>query len=222
MATPGRATQPFRTEIFKLSLEEPDEIRVLVLQPGQGAEDVYCKLMRTTLNDSDWPLETANEAVLAPQPYEALSWCWGNEEKQDDIRVCPPNETDYLQFKVSKHLNAALHALRYQNKPRTLWVDAICMDQESTEERNSQVPKMDRIYGQAENVCIWIGASNDDSKRALPFIKEHILKKIWYFDDICSNKAYTESWTALMRVMSRPWFSRVSTLQRSSSLRVQE
>ena len=137
-------------------------------------------------------------------PYEALSYCWGDAEPKATILV------NGLPFQVGPSLAAALAHLRPDNSERDLWVDAICIDQGNTTERNSQVPKMDRVYGQASSVCVWVGEADDSSGLALSFIRDQILKKIWEFDEICANKKYTASWAALINLMSRRWFSRVS------------
>lgn len=39
-------------------------------------------------------------------------------------------------------LYLALHQIRHISKPKLLWVDAICIKQEDTEERNQQVALM--------------------------------------------------------------------------------
>jgi hypothetical protein len=41
-----------------------------------------------------------------------------------------------------------------------LWIDAICINQDSLSERASQVRVMDRIYRQAMNVLIWLGCED--------------------------------------------------------------
>ena len=217
MATPGRMFQPHRGDIFQRTLLDPDEIRVLVLNPAQGEKDkIYCTLEETRLKDSKWPMDVPNGDGPVSLSYETLSWCWteDNKEHEDhdehEINVRPPKQQRYLPFKISGHLNSALQALRYPNDKRYLWIDAICIDQANTLERNAQVPKMDRIYGQCDNVCIWIGMDNEHSRVALKFIREQILQNIWAFDQICANQDYTEEWAAMIRVMSRSWFSRVS------------
>ena len=219
MATPGRASnsrsQPNRAAIFKRHLVEPDEIRLMHLQPADGSDasngsTTYCRLSVVSLTDHDYSPGFLGQSAEKSVGYEALSWCWGEDEDKVAIKVCPPDEAKYLDFYVSKHLNSALQSLRHPSEKRSLWVDAICIDQGNTTERNSQVPKMDRVYGQASSVCVWVGEADDSSGLALSFIRDQILKKIWEFDEICANKKYTASWAALINLMSRRWFSRVS------------
>jgi hypothetical protein len=137
--------------------------------------------------------------------FEALSWCWGRDESETTINIKKDGKSH--EFQVSHHLREALEGLRRSKEDRFLWVDAICINQDSIEERNAQVPKMDRIYGSATNVCVWIGAADQDSDRAIDFIEE-ILLKLWEFDDLCRDKLQSKSWAALINLMRREWFSR--------------
>ncbi|RAR10684.1 HET-domain-containing protein [Stemphylium lycopersici] len=98
---------------------------------------------------------------------------------------------------------------------RTLWIDAICIDQANPEERNQQVQMMSRIYTRSANVCIWLGEDGDEDQRAINFIREEIthLKE---FDAISSDEKYSEKWHALMMLMQREWFSRRWVVQEIS------
>ena len=51
-------------------------------------------------------------------------------------------------------------------------MDAICINQESNEERSDQVRLMMRIYRTTRRVAIWLGPEVDDSKLAMDLICE--------------------------------------------------
>lgn len=144
-------------------------------------------------------------AVCGQVEYEAVSWSWGLDKTKTEIRV-RKNGIAY-DFYVSPHLVDALKALRLRNKDRYLWIDAICINQSNLKERNSQVPKMDRIYGQATNVCIWVGAADEYSDMAIDFISSKLLD-IWRFDKLCKDETQSPCWSALLHLMRRDWFSR--------------
>jgi hypothetical protein len=59
-------------------------------------------------------------------------------------------------MEVTENLYEALLSIRLPREMRTLWIDQICIDQSSTEEKNSQVPLMTFIYSRASNVLIWL------------------------------------------------------------------
>jgi hypothetical protein len=58
---------------------------------------------------------------------------------------------------ITENLEAALRQLQQSDKPITLWVDAVCIDQTNLFERSEQVRSMGRIYHQAERVIVWLG-----------------------------------------------------------------
>jgi hypothetical protein len=181
------------TEYVYTELEAPHSIRLLNLRPGgkKGGE-VFCELLDKNLDDID--IE-----------YEALSWSWGTDPWDEKIKILHNGE-DFFS-RVPRSLVAALKALRYRRAVRTLWIDAICINQQQPDEKNKQVPMMSRIYGGASSVCIWIGEADKDSKAALDFIKNEVLR-LQDFDELCENQDASPKWRAMLNLMKRPWFSR--------------
>jgi hypothetical protein len=53
-----------------------------------------------------------------------------------------------------------------------LWVDAICINQQDTAERNHQVTQMGLIYQQAKRVIAWVGPSDESSTVAIRTVSE--------------------------------------------------
>ena len=51
----------------------------------------------------------------------------------------------------------ALKQLRERDTPKVLWIDSLCIDQKSAEERSQQVTMIGEIYKNAEHDCILIG-----------------------------------------------------------------
>jgi hypothetical protein len=51
-----------------------------------------------------------------------------------------------------------LRYLRPTRGIRLIWVDAICINQNDTVERGSQVAKMGQIYSQCSQVVVWLGS----------------------------------------------------------------
>jgi hypothetical protein len=138
-------------------------------------------------------------------PYEAVSWWWGRGPADQILRIHVDGTAK--AFLVSQNLKSALRAMRRNNVVRLLWIDAICIDQSNIQERNEQVPKMDRIYGNAQNVCIWLGDADKESSDAIRFIKD-IVGNLWGFDKLIGDKGQGQKWKALANLMKRPWFSR--------------
>ncbi|KAF6825608.1 ankyrin and het domain-containing protein [Colletotrichum plurivorum] len=89
---------------------------------------------------------------LEPPPkYEALSYAWENQTPDQPI------DCGGQRLLVTQTCFGALRRLRRKKKPRTLWIDGICIDQHSTAEKNHQVALMGPIYSSAERVVIWLG-----------------------------------------------------------------
>jgi hypothetical protein len=139
------------------------------------------------------------------QDYEALSWCWGQGDPDRIIQISTNGVAK--RYHIYEHLYECLRALRYEDKERYLWIDALCIHQADAEERGQQVPRMNVIYGNAINVCVWLGRSNPSSHLAFEFINKQLLK-FWDFDDLCTKEKHMGSWKALLELMKRPWFSR--------------
>jgi hypothetical protein len=83
--------------------------------------------------------------------YEALSYCWGDPKLQDSILL------NGIVASVTVNLTRALEDIRLDHGTRVLWVDALCINQEDTRERNHQVKQMGAIYQRAERVVVWLG-----------------------------------------------------------------
>jgi hypothetical protein len=51
-----------------------------------------------------------------------------------------------------------------KTKPRTLWVDAVCINQDDDDdEKGVQMPFMGIIYQQAHPIIVWLGEDQDGS-----------------------------------------------------------
>ncbi|KAF2259874.1 HET-domain-containing protein [Lojkania enalia] len=118
------------------------EIRVLILQPANSELPVQCSTETVSLLDH-------------PQ-YEALSYVWG------DASITQIIYFDGSPFPVTKNLAVALHHLRLPEKPRKIWIDALCINQKNTQERNDQVQMMGDIYRNANPVLIWLGEADKE------------------------------------------------------------
>lgn len=86
-----------------------------------------------------------------PPPYKALSYVWGSPV--GDVPIC----CGVQELLITENCVAALRKIRHRMKSRMLWVDAICINQQSLDERNHQVALMGDIYSKASEVIIWLG-----------------------------------------------------------------
>jgi hypothetical protein len=92
--------------------------------------------------------------------YYALSYTWGPPRapapSEPEIKT-HPILLNGRYYHVQLNLHDALEHL-YQFYPQKLvWIDALCINQEDTKERQVQVAIMDKIYSNASLVAIWLG-----------------------------------------------------------------
>ena len=133
--------------------EDAQEIRLLIILSNTFASEVQV-ILQTHVFVKDTPLQ-----------YEALSYAWGSPKDPVDIFVRSPHSHGTIS--VTQNLGEALRYLRYEDKVRTLWIDAICVNQLDLAERNSQVKRMSDIYSAASRVIVWLGPESDDSTMAM-------------------------------------------------------
>ncbi|CAN9134635.1 unnamed protein product [Alternaria alternata] len=156
--------------------------------------------------------------------FEALSDTWGNDLETTSIHIVDVDlgTTGYLLSRPN--LATALQYLRFADRERTLWIDAICIDQSNLEERGKQVKRMDQIYRFAKQVNVWLGpeSQEDNSARAMEILG-YIGAQVEYSKDqsyleapSCQEKGWfrpdveipltDREATAVRTLLERPWF----------------
>ena len=170
------------------------DIRILKLREGEPQTPLHCTLTTRPLKSTRYPT------------YEALSYHWGDGEPTEEITLNTKGKDFPDPFMVRPNLASALRQLRYRDRPRYLWIDAICINQDDNSERNVQVALMDGVYKGASEVCVWLGEEGDHSDLALSFISRVVI--LDDFDRLVADRRTPHEWTALSDLMKREWFSR--------------
>lgn len=138
-----------------------DSIRVLELEPSRDRDaELRCVIRHTRLSET--PI------------YEALSYTWGEPEFPETLfaKIHSGFYTAIAQafgitnnleecFKITDNLCHALKSLRLPAKSRTLWVDALCINQNDLEEKGKQVAMMSNIYMQCLRVVGYLGQGDE-------------------------------------------------------------
>ena len=137
--------------------EEHQEIRILTLLPGSRSSDIRISIETAILTKESVP------------QYEALSYVWGSKENLINIYVAHGNGE---LIAITQNLHVALQHLRHEEQPRRLWIDAICINQQSLKERGSQVQRMGDIYKLAERMVIWLGPEDETSGSVFGIIRQ--------------------------------------------------
>ena len=179
------------------------QIRLLSLRGCSGSDEVDGDLLIASLDDQ--------------VDYKALSYVWGNARDTKPIRLCGQ------PFHVTVNLESALRNLRPTDRPCTLWVDAVCINQRNVSERNKQVSLMDQIYTRATHVVVWLGQCSESRELAIDAIEKFGSNKDLHWIPQAASGALSpdshnadsqqDHFTHLTFFLTDPWWKRVWTLQ---------
>lgn len=178
------------------------------------------------------PATEEYEEDLEKSQFEALSYAWGQpHEKPLYIRV--EDGSQHFKLSVWPNLMSALRHLRPRNpsESRTMWVDAICLNQKDTVEKSLHIPRMREIYRLAYRTIVWLGPQCDVTGLAFE-TAEHIASQVevgvdpsselfpspsavekWYGFETGLPSIPAEAWEALARLLSLSWFRRLWVVQ---------
>jgi hypothetical protein len=221
-------SQPIPTRV-PLNMYDPlpgeNYIRTATILPGKAEDVLVVALVTVPLLKSE------------PVEYTALSYAWGSAEEhiEAEIRVINNNLPGIGQrqigrlMRVGKNLGMALRDLRREESPRTMWIDALCIDQGNSEEKAVQVSKIGDIFQLAANVVAYIGPEADESVALMEYL-EHIGKGSEYnwktgilnvaalrhewkgmrlIDDYDNLLIDAQLQDSIYQLFSRPWFERL-------------
>ena len=219
---------------------ESSEIRLLGLETSTSLTDpIVCRLIKFSLGGA--PKYGPPESIYTP-----LSYCWGTMSSAKHIvvngqsfLVTPSLYSALLHFRKSGQ-NVPNAFIKEEAKKETFWwMDAICINQNDLDERNSQVGLMTILYKQAQMVHVWLGEESKDSVRAMQVIRElaYLPKsgdegRNWNYiprpgqthrpdgpgrpmvklpsePALISEEEKLKNYRALINLYQRPWFSRV-------------
>ena len=104
------------------------EIRVVEIISNEPERPVECRLLTVSLKDNP--------------DFMALSYLWGDPLDTVDIRL------NGHVFPVTRNLESTLRHIQTLNhsfgRPRQLWADAVCINQQDVPERSSQLQNVMR------------------------------------------------------------------------------
>ncbi|KAK0664607.1 heterokaryon incompatibility protein-domain-containing protein, partial [Cercophora samala] len=84
-----------------------------------------------------------------------LWWPWRLAYKFQTADI--DKDSDFVNLQVTPSLDLALRYLRYKTACRTLWIDALCINQKDEGEKQIQIRHMQAIYANAWKVVVWLG-----------------------------------------------------------------
>jgi Heterokaryon incompatibility protein (HET) len=144
-AQPSRLVDKFTHEPLNLATRNIRAIKVL---SDPKASTIRCTVEHTSLFDS----------------HTCLSYTWGEPHNKKIILL------NGKQYEIQSNLWDFLWTARANGISDPLWIDALCIDQRNTAERNHQVQQMADIFQHAKQVLVWLGSGNHQIENLLGVI----------------------------------------------------
>ena len=136
-------------------------IRILTLHPAQSREEPLRGVLSTE------PLD--GSASASDIDFEAVSYVWGSRKRVQQL-----NCGDDRLLPVTQSIYDALQRLRLPDRPRRLWADQVCINQDDVEERGQQVNLMNNVYRSARRVLVWLGCDKEGKAEDAVKMVEHL------------------------------------------------
>jgi Heterokaryon incompatibility protein (HET) len=186
-------------ELYSALPLKDSQIRVLHVEgrsdQSKSDQSLTCQLQVVNLSDNP--------------KFLALSYCWGQTKKSDythEIKLKLDNTQHLVTIKISKAAYDALTDIREHLGSMTIWIDAICINQENITEKEMQIPLMTEIYTRAMKVCIYLGPGTKESDTAMEWMTK--ASGYWYRGTgllgPASGGGFEKSW---LIIMLRDWFT---------------
>ncbi|KAL8365319.1 hypothetical protein RB595_004224 [Gaeumannomyces hyphopodioides] len=177
-------------------------IRILTLEPGVGDEPLVGSL--------------EFESLDARPDFEAISYVWGAGTRSAEMRC------DGRPLSMTRSIHDALRCMRHPARPRRLWADQVCINQDDLAERSQQVNLMNQIFKGARHILVWLGPDRDGFARAAVAMVHHLHG---VFTDEEKHREFQrahseglqqqdgDAWVPLSKLTKLPWFGRIWIVQ---------
>lgn len=169
-------------------IRQRTEMRLFLLGPGDMEDPIRGNLVTINVDDHN--------------QYDAISYTWADEN--GDATKCFNALIGTACIPITRNCQAALKRVRSPYCVKSIWVDAICINQEKDEERGHQVNLMPHIYTRAKTTFVYVGESTDGCQDFLATLKlgrERYESLIWNPNDQAAH------------FLNRPYFSRIWVIQ---------
>jgi hypothetical protein len=173
-----------------LNYELGQEIRLAVLHPGREPDDITCDIVHVNLLDNP--------------AYEAVSYTWAT--MNGDASLSEQISCRGGTIAVTKNCKSLLLSLRRFGLNRTIWIDAVCINQSNTLERNHQVKLMATIYSNASQVLAYIGSQYEDTSPSITKVIEYLEGTS---DGLLGRQVDVPNYYDVATFLRTPYFDRV-------------
>lgn len=169
-------------------------IRLLRIHPGLQGKPIRCSLQFYYRYNMP--------------AYTAISYCWGYNSRTHEIIV------NGVPIKITKSAFEVLSNMRSNWKSQVIWLDAICINQTDTSDKEQQIPLMPDIYSDAKEVVVWLGKSKTSDLAVSLVNRLFLINRLQ--ETAKTRFPYLipiDAARALKRMLKRGWFGRVWVVQ---------
>lgn len=184
------------------------------------------RLLKILFTDPQLKFTMHTESLLEAPVFSALSYRWGGPKSTvivNEINVTvAQNLIDAVRDIYSHLVNNS-----DDQKPRLLWADAVCINQEDNSDKSQQVPLMKEIYTQAKQVLSWLGPANESVDTAFRYLRllydevqqntsNNDLQWIQKHQDLCTDPKHLRDmgpWQLISDLMESDYWHRVWIFQ---------
>jgi hypothetical protein len=174
------------------SLPKGNYIRILEVWVDSYTRELVCKFKVICLDSNT-------------HDYKAVSYTWGDPAPVSRIKF-----SDGRSFPLSYALSNLFNSLRKRDEEFTVWIDAICINQEDNIEKASQVALMGKVYSSTEQVLLWLGDSTIETRNAFRFMES---KQTFSWPEEWDEQRDLSGLDTMFSLLDRPWFRRVWVIQ---------
>lgn len=143
--------------------------------------------------------------------YEAISYTWGDQTlPRQEILI------DGCSLSIPYGAYHAIMGRASFFRTRTIWLDAVCIDQDGDSEKYRQLPMMREIYQLASRVVVWLGQAKSSSDAILAVMSLFYTSQEHKGPDLYAKYTYPSSrqnWRGLVELLNHQWFHRSWIIQ---------
>jgi hypothetical protein len=171
------------------------EIRILIVSPGTQGDDLGLSFQVLSVHDD--PIGE----------FDAVSYRWGVPTEPLPVTI------DGQPFHLTDSQKGMIEDLRYEDRNRRIWIDAICINQKDLVERGQQVQLMRLLYSKAHCVSIWI----DHELQTNSYVYQQFLKTRDFSEIIEMLERDNTLWAPICEIFQNEYFNRVWVQQEISN-----
>jgi hypothetical protein len=169
-----------------------------------------------THSDNKHGFSVKHIGAVYTQEYWAVSYEWGTVTKETDY--------DCGWLVPEKHTNAVgdiVRLIHSKMECHALWMDALCVDQSSDDDKEAQIPLMGKYYNSCAGTVVKLTGTYEVEFIALEALADSIgifvdeLRETRFGDlkDVDMHKNLDDVLLAVSRICDDSWFTRVWTMQ---------